>query len=120
MMLRRGSATRLTVYLHADAAWGHHSMSDEIIRRAHTDGLAGASRFEGFVGYGRRSVIHTDIDPEIAENLPCAVEIIDPSEERLRAFLSRIDEILDHGLVTLESTEIVSLFSEAATEGAGS
>lgn len=118
-MLQRGPATRLTVYLHADAAWGHHSMSDEIIRRAHTDGLAGASRFEGFLGYGRRRVVHNDIDPEISEGLPCVVEIIDPSENRLRGFLPRIDEILDHGLVTLESTEIVSLFSQTATEGAG-
>ncbi len=118
MTLRRGAAMRLTIYLHADAHWHHHSVSHEIIRRAHEDGLAGASRFEGFLGYGRMGVLHHDIDPDISGDLPCAVEIMDPSEDRLRAFLSRIEEVLDHGLVILEETEIVSVFSESAAESA--
>lgn len=118
MTLRRGAAARLTVYLHADAHWHHHSVSDEIIHRAHADGLAGASRFEGFMGYGKWRILHTDIDPDISGELPCAVEIVDPSEERLRAFLPRLEEVLDHGLVLLEQTEIVSVFSESAAEGA--
>jgi PII-like signaling protein len=118
MTLRRGAAMRLTVYLHADAHWHHHSVSDEIIHRAHDDGLAGASRFEGFLGYGKLGILHNDIDPDIAGDLPCMVEIVDPSEERLRAFLPRIAEVLNHGLVVLEPTEIVSVFSEAASESA--
>jgi PII-like signaling protein len=116
--LRRGAATRLTVYLHADAHWHHHSVSDEIIHRAHNAGLAGASRFHGFLGYGRLGILHSDIDPDISGDLPCAVEIVDPSEERLRAFLAQIEEVLDHGLVILEPTEIVAVFSESASESA--
>lgn len=116
MTLLRGAALRLTVYLHADAHWHHHSTSDEIVRRAHEDGLAGASRFEGFLGYGRLGILHTDIDPDVSGDLPCMVEIVDPSEERLRAFSPRIEEVLD-GLAVLESTEIVSVFSESAAKG---
>lgn len=108
---------RLTIYLHADAHRHHHSVSNEIIRRAHQDGLAGASRFQGFLGYGRLGILHHDIDPDISGNLPCAIEIVDPSEERLRTFLARIEDVLDHGLVVLEATEIVSVFSESAAEG---
>ena len=116
-MLRRGTAARLTVYLHADARWHHHSVSDEIIRRAHEDGLGGASRFEGFLGYGRHGILHSDIDPDISGNLVCAVEIVDPSEVRLRTFAAQIEEVLDHGLIILEPSEIVAIFSESAVQG---
>ena len=120
MTLRPGSAARLTVYLNADAQWQHHSASDEIIQRAHTDGLAGASRVEGFLGFGRSGILHDDFDPDISGGLPCAVEIVEPSEERLRAFLPRIEEVLHldtEGLVILEPIEIVSVFSETAAQG---
>lgn len=116
-MPRLGAATRLTVYLHADARRRRRSVADEIIRLAQENGLAGASRFEGFLGYGRLGILHSDIDPDTSGDLPCAVEIIDTSEERLRSFASRIEEILDHGLVVLETTEIVSVFSASAAEG---
>lgn len=119
MTLRRGAAVRLTVYLHADARWHRHSVSDEIIRRAHADGLAGASRFEGFLGYGRQRNVHRDVDPDISSDLPCAIEIIDPSEDRLRAFFASLHDVLDHGVGILETAEIAAVFSARTGDGAG-
>jgi PII-like signaling protein len=102
-----GTATRLTVLLHADARWHHHALSDEIIQRALRAGLAGASRFHGIEGYGRSKVLHTDIDPDILSGLPCEVVIVDPSPERVRGFLAQLDEILDHGLATIDTVDVV-------------
>ena len=109
MTVRPGAATRLTVLLHADARWQHHALSDEIIQRALRAGLAGASRFHGIEGYGRSGVLHTDIDPDIMSDLPCEVVIVDPSPERVRAFLPQLDEILDHGLATIDTVDVVTV-----------
>ena len=116
MTLRSGTATRLTVYLHVDARGRHRSMSEEIIRRAHDDGLAGASRFPGIQGFGRSRVIHDDIDPDIVRDLPCRVEVVDPSEQRVRAFAVRLGEVLDHGIAVMETVEVAAVFSERSEE----
>lgn len=115
MTLRPGTATRLSVLLHADAYWHHHALSDEIIHRALQAGLAGASRFAGIEGYGSTGILHTDIDPDIMSDLPCEVVIVDPSAERIRDFLPQLDELLDHGLVTIDTVEVVMVNRPAPT-----
>lgn len=96
------SATQLTVVLHSDASWHHHAVSDEIVRRALAAGLAGASRFRGIEGFGRTGVLHSDVDPDIVVGLPTAIVIVDPSEERIRSFLPLLDDVLHHGIATIE------------------
>lgn len=107
--LRPGTAARLSILLHADAYWHHHPVSDEIIQRALRAGLAGASRFAGIEGYGSSGILHTDIDPDIMSDLPGEVVIVDPSAERIRAFLPQLDDLLDHGLVTLDTVAVVAV-----------
>jgi PII-like signaling protein len=110
MSLTEGRASRLTMLLHADARWHHHSLSDEIIHRARDAGLAGASRFNAIEGYGRSRVLHTDVDPDIMEGLPCAVVKVDPSEERLRSFFEHLGGLLDHGVAFLDAVEVTRVF----------
>jgi PII-like signaling protein len=114
MGLRRGVATRLTVYLHADARWHHRSMSEEIVRRARAAGLAGASRFHGVEGFGASRRLHTDLDPDVMGSLPCAVEVVDASERRVREFAATLESVLDHGLVVLETVEVATVLTAPA------
>jgi len=109
MTLRPGPASRLTIYLHADAQWHHRAVPDEIIRRALLAGLSGASLFHGIEGYGRSGILHSDIDPDIMNSLPCEVVIVDMSEERLRGFLPELDEILDHGIAVIDTVEVAQV-----------
>lgn len=112
------SAGRLTILLHVDASRHHHSVSDEIVRRALDAGLAGGSVFHGIEGYGASGEVHTTMHADVMEDLPCAVVIVDPSEERLRAFADGLDDLLDHGLVLLDTVEIARRFGAAhATVG---
>jgi PII-like signaling protein len=109
MVLTPGSASRLTIFVHADARWHYHPLSDEIIQRARRAGVAGASRFAGAEGYGRTRVIHRDDDPDIEDHLPCEIVLVDPSAQRLRAFAVELDGILDHGLVVLDEVEVAAV-----------
>lgn len=51
-------------------------MSDEIVHRALTAGLSGASVFCGIEGYGRARVIHTSMLADVMDDLPGAVVIL--------------------------------------------
>ncbi|MDQ3383676.1 MAG: DUF190 domain-containing protein [Actinomycetota bacterium] len=106
MMDLQGSATRLTVYLGESDQWHHRPVYTEIVHRAHAAGLAGASVFRGFEGYGAANHIHTSRILNLSEDLPVAVVIVD-TEERIRAFLPEVDELLTGGLGILDHVEVV-------------
>ncbi|MEU6773144.1 DUF190 domain-containing protein [Streptomyces sp. NPDC046759] len=101
-----GRALRLTVYIGEDDTWHHKPLYSEIVHRAHAAGLAGASVFRGIEGFGASSRIHTARLLSLSEDLPVAVVVVD-TEERVRAFLPQLDELVDEGLVTLEECEVV-------------
>ncbi|OLZ73487.1 hypothetical protein AV521_05345 [Streptomyces sp. IMTB 2501] len=111
-----GRALRLTVYIGEDDTWHHKPLYSEIVHRAHAAGLAGASVFRGIEGFGASSRIHTSRLLSLSEDLPVAVVVVD-TEERVRAFLPQLDELVDEGLVTLEECEVVRYVGRAGGPG---
>ena len=107
-----GLNTRLTIYLGEDDHWHHKPLYHEIVRRARDAGLAGASVLRGVEGYGASSLIHTTRILSLSEDLPVVIVIID-REERLRAFLPQLDELIGEGLVTLDQVEVVRYVGRA-------
>ncbi|HQR27658.1 MAG TPA: DUF190 domain-containing protein [Nocardioides sp.] len=105
-MTLHGPATRLTILVKEDDQWHHRPLYTEIVHRAHQAGLAGASVFRGIEGFGRSEHIHTTRILSLAEDLPAAVVIVD-TDERIRAFLPQLDELVTDGLVVLDQVEVV-------------
>ncbi|MDO0917409.1 DUF190 domain-containing protein [Streptomyces sp. DT2A-34] len=101
-----GRALRVTVFIGENDTWHHKPLYSEIVHRAHAAGLAGASVFRGIEGFGASSVIHTSRLLSLSEDLPVAIVIVD-TEERVRAFLPQLDELVTEGLVTLDDCEAI-------------
>jgi PII-like signaling protein len=105
-MTLSGAALRLTVFVRGDDQWHHRPVYSEIVHRAHQAGLAGASVFRGIEGFGAGARIHTSRLLSLSEDLPAVVIIVD-EEEKIRAFLPQLDELVTEGLVILDSVEVV-------------
>lgn len=101
-----GTALRVTVFVGENDTWHHKPLYTEIVHRALTAGLAGASVFRGIEGFGASSLIHTSRLLSLSEDLPVAVVIVD-TEERVRTFLPQLDELVTEGLVILDDCEVI-------------
>ncbi|WP_338701860.1 DUF190 domain-containing protein [Streptomyces sp. Q6] len=101
-----GSALRVTVFIGENDTWHHKPLYAEIVRRAHAAGLAGASVFRGIEGFGASSLVHTSRLLSLSEDLPVAIVVVD-TEDRVRAFLPQLDELVAEGLVILDECEVI-------------
>ena len=111
-----GSALRVTVFIGENDTWHHKPLYSEIVHRAHAAGLAGASVFRGIEGFGASSLIHTSRLLSLSEDLPVAIVIVD-TEERVRAFLPQLDELVGEGLVILDYCEVITYFGREDSPG---
>lgn len=105
-MKLQGSSTRLTIFVGEGDQWHHKPLFTEIVHRAHHAGLAGASVLRGIEGYGASSRIHTTRLLSLSEDLPVVIVIVD-TEERIRAFLPQLDDLVTEGLVIIDPVEVI-------------
>ena len=105
-MKLEGHQKRLTIFVGESDRHGHTPLATEIVQRAHTAGLAGASVFRGVEGYGASNHIHTTRILSLSDDLPMAVVVVD-ADERIRAFLEDLEELITEGLVIVDDVEVV-------------
>jgi PII-like signaling protein len=101
-----GPAVRLTIFIGENDRWHHRPLFTEIVHRAHAAGLAGASVLRGVEGYGASSRIHTARLLSLSEDLPIVIVIVD-AEEKVRAFLPVLEELVAEGLVMIDPVEVI-------------
>jgi PII-like signaling protein len=109
-----GTAARLTILVDENDTWHHHSVYVEIVRRAHDEGLAGATVLRGIEGFAGISDVHTTHLFQLGGHLPVLITIID-RHDRIQAFLSTLDNILNKGVAVLDDVEVIRFHREPAT-----
>jgi PII-like signaling protein len=106
-MRLEGQQKRLTIFVGESDRHGHTPLATEIVQRAHRAGLAGASVFRGVEGFGASNHIHTTRFLSLSDDLPMAIVIVD-TDEKIRAFLPELDELISEGLVIIDDVEVVT------------
>jgi hypothetical protein len=106
-MKLEGEGTLLRIYLGELDKFGHHPAYEAIVLKAREMGLAGATVLRGPMGFGAHSRLHTAKILRLSEDLPVLIEIVD-TEERIKAFLPELDQMLSDGMVTLEKVHVIT------------
>jgi PII-like signaling protein len=70
--------------------------------------------FRGVEGYGASNHIHTTRILSLSDDLPIAVVIVD-TDERIRAFLPELDELITEGLVIIDDVEVLKYVGRPGT-----
>ena len=96
----------LRIFIGESDRWGAVPLYEAIVQEARRRGLAGATVFRGFEGFGAHSRIHTSRILRLSEDLPVVIEIVD-SEEKIQSFLPALDEMVKEGLATVEKATVI-------------
>ncbi len=96
----------LRIFIGEADRWNGKPLYEEIVYLAKKEKLAGATVLKGFMGFGRKSHMHTAKLLRLSQDLPIVVEIVD-SEEKINAFLPHLDIMVKEGLVTLEKATVI-------------
>lgn len=99
-------ALLLRIFLGESDRCDGRPLHEAIVLKARERQLAGATVLRGALGFGHSSRLHTSKILRLSEDLPLIVEIVD-AEERIRAFLPLLEEMMQSGLVTLERVEVL-------------
>lgn len=100
------AAMLLRIFLGESDRHEHQPLYESIVLEARKAGLAGATVLRGPMGFGHSSHLHTAKILRLSEDLPIIVEIVD-AEEKIQAFLPRLDAVMGSGLVTLEKVQVL-------------
>jgi PII-like signaling protein len=96
----------LRVFVGESDRWEGRPLHEAIVARARASGLAGATAWKGFMGFGAHSRVHNASVLRLSEDLPVVIEIVDAAE-KIEAFLPELDAMVREGLVTLERAEVL-------------
>ena len=96
----------LRIFVGEADRWEGRPLYEAIVETARRQGLAGATVWKGFMGFGAHSRMHTAKILRLSEDLPIVIEIVDAAE-KIRAFLPALDGMVTEGLVTLERAEVL-------------
>ena len=100
-------ADLLRIFIGEDEKYKGKPLYRVILEEARADGLAGATVLRGVAGFGGSSRIHTSKILMLSEDLPMIIEIVD-NPERIEAFVPKLEEMIRHGLVTLEKANVLA------------
>ncbi len=106
----------LRIFVGESDRWKGKPLFEAIVQEARRRGLAGATVFRGFEGFGAKSRIHTSRILRLTEDLPILVEIVD-AEDKIQGFLPVLDDMVQEGLVTIEKATVIFYRAEKAPAG---
>lgn len=106
-MKLEGTGLLVRIYLGESDAWHGKPLYQAIVERLRERGLAGATVLRGIEGFGAQQHLHSTRILSLSQDLPILIEAVD-REEKVRAILPELDEMLGDGLITLEKVEIIT------------
>jgi PII-like signaling protein len=101
-----GEQTLMRIFVGESDRWQKRPLYEALVELFRQEGFAGATVLRGAMGFGARSIMHTDKLLRLSADLPVVIEVVD-TPAKIEAILPRLDEMLQGGMVTLEKARVL-------------
>src|SRR2546427_5731307 len=116
IMLKKGSAKKVTIYINEDTRYHLEPLYEAILAFLMNKGVAGATAARAMAGFGAHRVMHTTKIEVLSEHLPIRIEFIE-TVEKVEALLPTLYDMVGDGLIEVQDTTIIkSVMKEATPE----
>jgi uncharacterized protein len=107
MTIQTCKGKRIRIFIGEAQEWHGKPLYRAIMEAVQQHGAAGATVMRGIEGFGPEHHLSTERLPDISENLPILIDIIE-RVDRVEALLPLLDSIVQRGMITITPVEIIS------------
>jgi PII-like signaling protein len=104
--MTRKAGKRIRIFLGEAQEWRGQPLYRAILERVQQHGARGATVLRGIEGFGPQHHLSTERLPDLSENLPLIIEIVE-TNEHAEALLPVLDQIVQRGMITVTEVEII-------------
>jgi PII-like signaling protein len=101
-----GSAKLIRIFIGENDKWNGKPLHTALLESMRANDIAGVTVYQGILGYGANRRIHKDGALHLSHDRPMMLSVVD-TEERLRAFLPVLEDMVLQGLVVLSDVEVI-------------
>lgn len=98
---------RIRIFIGESQQWRGRPLYQVVLAELQRHGASGATVLRGIEGFGPHHHLSSERLPDISENLPLIVEVVE-SEEKVEELLPLLDALVEQGMITVSPVEIVS------------
>ncbi|MHB1701086.1 MAG: DUF190 domain-containing protein [Acidobacteriaceae bacterium] len=109
-----GKARLMSIYIGESDQWHDKPLHEALVHAMRANDLAGATVYRGILGYGAHRRIHREKPLHLSRDNSIMLSVVD-TEEKLRAFLPIVEQMVQEGLIVLSDVDIIK-YSHRATE----
>jgi PII-like signaling protein len=111
---KEGSAKLLRIFMGEADKWHEKPLFEVIVKKLRMMDIAGATVYQGILGYGAKGHDHKATFFHPTRDLPIMVSVIDTAE-KISAAAEVIEGMLEDGLIVISDAEIVRLVRSSKT-----
>jgi PII-like signaling protein len=111
-----GKAKMMRIYIGESDQWHDKPLYKALVLAMRAHDLAGVTVYRGILGYGAHRRVHKDKPLHLSHDSSIMLSVVD-TEEKLQAFQSTVDEMVQEGLVVLSEVDIIKYAHRAAEIG---
>lgn len=101
-----GKAKMMRIYIGESDRWRDKPLHTALVEAMRANDIAGVTVYRGILGYGAHRRIHKDHPLHLSHDSSIMLSAVD-AEEKLRAFLPIVEQMVDEGLVVLSNVDII-------------
>ncbi len=110
----QGKAKIMRIFIGENDKWRGQPLHEALLESMRANDIAGATVYQGVLGYGANRRIHKDSALHLSHDRPIMLSVVD-SEEKLNTYLPLLDQMVQQGLVVLSDVDIIKYTHDFAT-----
>jgi len=111
-----GKAKLMRIYIGESDRWKDKPLHKALVEAMRANDIAGVTVYRGILGYGAHRRVHKDKPLFLSRDASIMLSVID-TEEKLRAFLPLVEQMVEEGLVVLSDVDIIKYSHRALETG---